>query len=481
MQTLELQTPPAKPERVADADITTAVEMLFLTKKGVSAHLIDTVTKEGIVELTGFTDNLLARARAEQLALAVRGVRGVVNELVVRTHEVPDDQLRHDVERALASDPVTTDYNVRCAVAQNVVILTGMVQSWVEKQLVLRVVEGVRGVRSTEAAHLDIRGTELLNSDEEITAQIQELLDWDIRVNSALVQVRTSQRVVHLAGTVGTAEEKARVVATAHQAGATRVDARDLFVAYWALDPHLRREKFAPKADPEIGAAVRDTFRYDPRVLSYEPTVNVQNGVVTLTGTVSNLRAKQAAEQDAHDVVGVWEVHNLLKVRAGQLLTDTDIRRDVLAALARDPYVSYIDFSVNVYNSKVYLYGRINSHFEQEQAGAVAAGVNGVVAIENRVEVPGSAHPEGTAPTGTTAPFPASGLSPDHALAARIRTRYFWSAALHAHDVEVQVENGRVTLTGTVDTWLERKQAALDALEVGACTVNNHLRLAAAP
>ncbi|GAA3966608.1 BON domain-containing protein [Hymenobacter antarcticus] len=479
MQTLDTQTTPARPERVADADITTAVEMLFHTKRGVNAHLIDIVTREGIVELAGFTDNLLARSRAEQLALAVRGVRGVINELVVRTQEVPDQQLLRDVELALSSDAATADYNVRCAVAQGVATLTGMVQSWVEKQLVLRVLEGVRGVRGIEAGHLDIRGSGLVNSDEEITAQIQELLDWDIRVNSVLVQVRTSQQVVHLTGTVGTAEEKARVVATAHQAGAVRVDARDLFVACWALDPHLRPDKLAPKADAEIGAAVRDTFRFDPRVLSYEPTVQVQAGVVTLTGTVSNLRAKQAAEQDARDVVGVWDVHNLLRVRAGQLLTDSDIRRDVVAALARDPYVGCTDFSVNVYNGKVYLYGRTNSHFEQEQAGAVAAGVNGVAAIENRVEVFGGDQPAGTVPAGATAPFPADGLSPDHALAARVRTCYFWSAALHAQDVEVQVDNGRVTLNGTVHTWHERKQAALDALEMGAHTVNNHLRVAA--
>ena len=96
-----------------------------------------------------------------------------------------------------------------------------------------------------------------MNSDAEITTQIRELLDWDIRVNSALVEVRTNEQVVHLSGTVGTATEEEHIIAMAHQTGATRVDARDLFVAYWALNSALRREKFAPRADEAISNAVR--------------------------------------------------------------------------------------------------------------------------------------------------------------------------------------------------------------------------------
>ena len=63
------------------------------------------------------------------------------------------------------------------------------------------------------------------------------------------------------------------------------------------------------------------------------------------------------------------------------------------------------------------------------------------------------------------------------ALAERIRARYCWSASLHDQEVDVQVENGRATLSGTVDTWLDRKHAAQEAHEAGAREVNNHLRV----
>ncbi|AMJ66011.1 BON domain-containing protein [Hymenobacter sp. PAMC 26628] len=480
MQTLETFAPPTATEHLSDADITAAIELFFLTKKGVPAHLIDVATHEGIVKLTGITDNLLASERAEEIVLAVRGVRGVVNELLISTPDVPNDELYHAVTQALSADPATTDYNVACTVADGVVAPTGVVQSWAEQQLVLRVLRGVHGVRRLVTDELTIRWGEIQNSDAEISIQIRELLAWDIRVNSALVEVRTNDRVVHLSGTVGTAAERAQVVAVAYQAGASRVDALDLFVAYWALSADMRREKFAQRSNEDIAQAVLATFRYDPRVLSYQPIVAVHNAVVTLTGEVSSLRAKQSAEYDARHVVGVWNVHNLLKVRTHWFTPDVVVHQSILDALARDPYVSFFDFNLRVTNGKVHLYGQVNSHFEQAQASEVVAGVNGVAEVENNVRVLGS-----TGFAGSPAAWypgalrPAAHPNSDFALAERIRTLYFWSASLHNQAIEVLVENGRATLTGTVDTWLDREQAAYDAHEAGAQDVDNCLLIAA--
>ena len=473
MQTLDYDTQPTTAEHVSDAAITAAVELFFLTKKGVPAHLIDVTTHEGIVQLSGITDNLLARERAEEIALAVRGVRGVVNELLISTPDVPDEELNAHLATALADDPATGDYNVQATAANGVVTVTGMIQSWAEKQLVLRVVRGVRGVRRLHFDNLVIQWGEVQNSDEEITTQIRELLDWDIRVHSALVEIRTADRVVHLAGTVGSAAEKAQVIAIANQAGASHVDARDLFVAYWALSPELRRHKYADRSDEDIAAAVGATFRYDPRVPALQPTVLVHNGIVTLSGAVPNLRAKQNAERDARDVVGVWDVHNLLKVRTPRFIPDLNVARSIEQALARDPYVGFFDFSVYVRNGKASLYGQVGSHFEQQQAGDVASGVNGVADLDNWVTVAASPGFDGFE-------VYAPKLNADFALAERIRTRWFWSSALHNQDIEVLVEKGRATLTGTVDTWLDREKAAYDAYNVGARYVDNDLVVATA-
>jgi osmotically-inducible protein OsmY len=478
MTTPYVLTNAASTETMADADITTAIERLFATQKGLNAHTLDVATHEGLVTLAGFTDNLLARQRAEEIALAVRGVHGVTSTVVIHTPNLPDADLQRDVREALAADPATADYLVQCTVAGGVVTLTGVVQSWAERQLVLRVVQGVRGVTTFVTEHLTIQTGEVVNSDAEITTQIRELLDWDIRVNSALVEVRTNDHVVHLSGTVGTATEKNHIVGIAHQTGAIRVDARDLFVAYWALDSRLRREKFAPRVSEAMAEAVRVAIYHNPRVRSSETLVQAHEGIITLAGTVSNLRARQEAERDARRIVGVCDVHNLLKIRPKRLVPDADIRQTILAALARDPYLGGTQVEVRVHHGQVTLHGRVSSHFEQQQAADVAAGASGVVAVDNLMQRPVGGHADEfpASRPGAAQPRP-TGPDPDHALAQRIRQRHFWSASLHDQDLEVHVDHGRATLTGTVDTWLERHQAALDAYEVGARDVNNHLRV----
>ncbi|AMR25572.1 hypothetical protein A0257_23080 (plasmid) [Hymenobacter psoromatis] len=478
MNTPYLLVAPASAEIMADADITTAIERLFTTQRGMTEHLLDVATAEGVVTLTGFTENLLARRRAEEIALAVRGVRGVTSTVAVRTVELPDADLQRDVCEALADDPATTDYHVACTVAGGVVTLTGMVQSWAEQQLVLRVLQGVRGVTTFVAERLTIQEGEIANSDEEITIQIQELLDWDIRVNSALVEVHTNEQVVYLAGTVGSATEKNYIIDIAYQTGATRVDARDLFVAYWALGSELRRKKFAPRTDADVASAVRGALHRNPRVCGSETLVQALEGTVTLAGTVRNLRARQEAERDARLVVGVSDVHNILKIRPKRPVSDAEIRQSILAALARDPYLGYFYFRVRVSQGRAFVHGQVDSAFERERAGEVATGASGVLSVANLVQQPETTRPDEfpASRPGAAEPRP-TGPDPDQALASRIRQRHFWSAALHDQGIGVRVSHGRATLIGTVDTWPERHQAALDAYEAGARDVNNHLRV----
>ncbi|RYU78530.1 BON domain-containing protein [Hymenobacter persicinus] len=76
-----LNPPPATEDRLADADITAAITQLLL-RQGIRANLIRLRCQQGIVELVGFTDNLLTLHRAEEIATAVRGGRAVVNALL---------------------------------------------------------------------------------------------------------------------------------------------------------------------------------------------------------------------------------------------------------------------------------------------------------------------------------------------------------------------------------------------------------------
>jgi len=386
-QKFEPLTPTGRVKRATDATITAAIERLFLTQKGVAPHHMVVAVRQGIVELTGSVNNMSARRRAREIAMAVRGVRGVINEVSVCAGEVLDTELERDVARALAVNPATKNHGVCCTVANGAATLTGTVRCRAEKELVLYVVGGVRGIRTIEATQLHIRGAKLRNSDEVMTAQLRELLAWNIRLAGDLVQVHVKEQVVYLSGAVGTAADRTCVVATAYQVGASFVNADDLEVTDWALDRDLRRNKVGRWADEDIASAVRDAFRYDPRVLFSKLRVRVRDGVALLMGVVGSVRARCSAEQDARNVVGIWKVRNLLVVNPRRFFWDGTIRRTIVKALANDPHVGRFEFNVNVRHGRVYLYGRVSSHFEVQRVGETAAAVKGVVEVDNQAEV----------------------------------------------------------------------------------------------
>jgi osmotically-inducible protein OsmY len=63
----------------------------------------------------------------------------------------------------------------------------------------------------------------------------------------------------------------------------------------------------------------------------------------------------------------------------------------------------------------------------------------------------------------------------DRQIKENIQDELFWSPFVDADDVEVTVEDGRATLTGTVGSWSEYGAAQDNAYEGGAVTVDNNL------
>jgi osmotically-inducible protein OsmY len=467
-----LATPTTK-QLLADHDITAAIERLYSRRQGVSATWIEVCTTEGIVTLKGFTDNLLSLDRAEEIAKLVRGVRGVVNELEIRTPEVPDAKLLIDIKEGLATNPATQDCPVEYLVQAGEVELRGTVRSWAERQQVLRVAKGVRGIRCI-TDNLTYMPAITPRPDEEMAASIRELLRWNVRVHAGLVSVNVKQGTVKVSGVVGSDLERSEVIAIAWSAGAAKaVDSKALRVEPWVPTEDLRQDKYAYHSEAEIAQAVHDAFVYDPRLLSFEPVVSMQGSAVTLAGTVSSLAAKRAAEQDAHNVVGVSWVNNRLKVRPAAAFEDSTLQHNVQAALTRDPYVGRFDFTVEVHNGVIGLGGSVPTHFEAAHAEQLAAGISGVVQVDNHLQVTANSPAWfGRSPDGKLAHT----VNLDQAIEQVIRQELYWNALLHDLNIQVSVKNGQATLRGNIENWHQAQLAIHCALAGGANSINNKLR-----
>ena len=466
-----------------DDEIVNALEEELLVDPAVLSHDIDIEVVNGIVTLTGTVSNLLAKERSARIAEAVRGARSVVNRIAVEPKIRRDDrELERDVEAALFDDPATDAYELSVSAEDGRVTLAGTVESWSEKELAASVAKGVFGVVGVvNEIVVDYR---TVRPDSEIEAEIERSLQRHALIDDGLIAVDVENAKVTLDGVVGSAAEKRLATWEAWTAGVDSVDATGLEVERWARDPDLRSDPI--RSQDEIRAAIEDAWVHDPRVFSFDVAAEVSpGGTATLSGAVDNVKAKRAAEQDARNTVGVVTVRNFIKVRPSAQRTDDAIEADIESALLRDPYVNRYDVGVAVFDGVAYLAGDLDSHFEKGRADDAAARVKGVVDVVNNIAVQ-DPRPIGSDPwidPWSTFTYDwyrlerSLSYTPDWEIRENIESQLEWSPFVDADDVTVTVEDAVATLTGTVDTWLERGAARDNAYDGGATYVRNRIEV----
>lgn len=156
----------------------------------------------------------------------------------------------------------------------------------------------------------------------------------------------------------------------------------------------------------------------------------------------------------------------------GQLISDSGLSGRVKAALAVNGTTDALDIEVSTTRGVVTLRGIVDSYEEATEAGRVAAGIEGVQAIRNELEIAAPGARDGTGSIGR--------YLGDSALTAKVKAALAADSVTEAIEIEVSTTRGVVTLAGYVDGGEEMRQAIGVALGVeGVKGVKNHMLLAA--
>jgi hyperosmotically inducible protein len=73
-------------DAIDDSVLTAKVKTALITSPETKAHQINVETKQGVVQMSGFVDTAAAKAAATTVAKSVTGVKGVKNELSVKSY-----------------------------------------------------------------------------------------------------------------------------------------------------------------------------------------------------------------------------------------------------------------------------------------------------------------------------------------------------------------------------------------------------------
>jgi hyperosmotically inducible periplasmic protein len=239
--------------------------------------------------------------------------------------------------------------------------------------------------------------------------------------------------------------------------------------------------------DTSIETSVKAQLYADDSIRGTDIDVSAGDGVVTLRGAVSSDAARQQAVTIARGVAGVTRVDDQLRLEQAQATAASPEPSPYRAAGANNAawittkiqaqYFVHPDikpWNVDVTTSSagvVELRGDVESAQAKSEAVRIARATEGVTGVEDHLRVRTDASDVGEVEVA------ADGLS-DAWLTAKVQAKYFLDDDIKALDIDVSTQDRVVTLSGTVDSELERRQAVAMARNTdGVQSVRDQLRL----
>lgn len=191
------------------------------------------------------------------------------------------------------------------------------------------------------------------------------------------------------------------------------------------------------KPDKDLRVHVLDELDWAPNVNADDVGVAVSDGVVTLTGHVPSYAQKRGAERAAFRVAGVRGVANDLEVQLPEEheRSDTDITKAALHAIEWHTQLPAEKIKVKVDDGWLTLEGTVDWNYQRTRAEETVRHLMGVQGVSNQLTV-------------KSRPMPGD-------VRQRIRKALERQAGEEVDRLSITVEDGTVTLRGTVESWAD--------------------------
>jgi osmotically-inducible protein OsmY len=348
-----------------------------------------------------------------------------------------DEAIAVAIETELMSDPTIPFDAIDVKVNEGVVHLDGEVSAIMKKERAVMIAESVRGVDAILDRIVVKPDGEL--TDEVIAANIRTAFLFDPATESFEIIVRCKEGAVTLEGSVDSWAERrlARRVA-GHVRGVRSIENK------------IRVRPASKRVDSDIKHDIVETLRWDELVDHPLVRVEVDEGLVTLSGAVGSVAEKRRTEAAAW-VSGVKNVDSeQLAIESYAADPDqrhvetppfepSEVKAAMKRAFAQSPRLSGRQITVHLDGHHAVLRGTVESLREKRAAGSIALHTVGVWSLSNHLRV-----------------RPA--IVADATIKERLKERIQMDPLIFNAEIEPVVQQGIVRLRGRVENAAQRRR-----------------------
>jgi len=225
----------------------------------------------------------------------------------------------------------------------------------------------------------------------------------------------------------------------------------------------------AAKMDSRIELSAKQSYVFKTYLKGDDIKIESRDGVVTLTGTVSEESHKSLAQETVADLPGVKSVDNRLEVKGERPAENSDawLTTKVKTMLLFHRNVSAMT-EVNTKDGIVTLRGEATSQAQKDLTTEYAKDVEGVKDVKNEITV--TKTPKKTRTVGEKID--------DSSITAQVKMTLLYHRSTSALKTSVTTKKGVVTLSGKAKNAAEKDLATKFANDVnGVKGVNNRMTI----
>jgi osmotically-inducible protein OsmY len=218
-----------------------------------------------------------------------------------------DSKIKEDVIDELIWDPMLRMDNIDVDVKNQIVTLSGTVDSFCKRSLAENAARRILGVKEVELIiGITLSGTENPTDDDEITLAILNILKWNVLVPHSKIKTNIKNGFVTFEGEVQWGYQKTAVYNSVKNVFGITGIINNIKIAS-ELKPCYTKEKIC-------GA-----FKRSATIDAENIEVEIKGAKIILNGTAYSWCEKEDAEKAAFSAQGITEVEN-------KIVVDTDVQ-----------------------------------------------------------------------------------------------------------------------------------------------------------